>query len=277
MKSFSRPATYILVFLIVFFFGWESATYYLLQKAPANQLQLETASPVGVFSSLLSPVKQNPADLSLYWKIWNDLFSSYVDEDVFDKQNMVYGSIKGLVNSLSDPYTVFMTPDETKSFDDSLNGTLEGIGAELTVKDRLLVIISALKNSPAEKAGLLPGDIVYKINGSFTSEMSLFEAISKIRGPKGTNVTLTIVRKGKEKSFDVAITRQEINIESVSFEDKKMAFFTSPLINSAKTQKQNLIILCKKSPLKNRRASFWICATMGEDILMVLLIFYLNF
>ena len=178
-----------------------------------------------MFSSLIAPPKTEPADLSLYWKVWKDLFDLYVDESVFNKQGMVYGSIKGLVNSLNDPYTVFMTPDETKDFDQSLNGTLQGIGAELTVKDRALTIISPLKNSPAEKAGLLPGDIVYKINGNLTSEMTLFEAISKIRGVKGTRVTLTILRKNKEKPFDLVITRDEINIDSVSFEDKKNGIF----------------------------------------------------
>ncbi len=225
MKNFSRPIAYILAFLIVFFFGWESATYYLLQKVPSSELQSQTSTPAGIFSSLIAPNRKDPADLSLYWKIWNDLFSTYVDESAFDKQNMLYGSIKGLVNSLEDPYTIFMTPNETKNFDESLNGTLEGIGAELTIKDRALVIISPLKNSPAERAGLMPGDIVYKINGNFTSEMTLFDAITKIRGPKGTNVTLVIVRKGKEKPFDVTITRQEINIESVSLEAKKDGIF----------------------------------------------------
>lgn len=243
MSKFRRSIGYIFVFIIVFFFGWESATYYILQKSP-TLIKPQGAAVTGVFSSLMASSSSAPADLSLYWKVWKDLFDMYVDESAFDKQSMVYGSIKGLVMSLNDPYTVFMTPEETKDFDQSLNGTLQGIGAELTVKDRALTVISPLKNSPAKKAGLLPADIVYKINGKLTAEMTLFEAISKIRGPKGTKVTLTIIRKGKEKPFDISITRDEINIDSVSFEDKGNGIFyvaINQFSDNTKTEFDNAI------------------------------------
>lgn len=223
MKRSTRIISYFVIFLIVFGFGWEAANYYHAKIAltSASGTQQEVPSPVAALSSLLSSDNgQEPADLTLFWKVWKLVSDMYVDERALDKQTMIYGAIKGMVSSLNDPYTVFMTPDETKEFDDSLNGTLEGIGAELTVKEGVLMVISPLKNSPAEKAGLLPGDIVYKIDGNITSDMTLFEAITKIRGAKGTKVTLTILRKAKKEPFDVAITRDDVSIESVSMEDK---------------------------------------------------------
>jgi len=232
MNKSTRIVSYLLIFATVFFSGWEAASFYQNKTVrAAGGTQQEIPSPVAALSSLLSPTNldqssgQPAADLSLYWNVWKLVSDMYVDEKALNKQTMVYGSIKGMVSSLSDPYTVFMTPDETKEFDDSLNGTLEGIGAELTVKDQVLVVISPLKNSPAEKAGLLPGDIVYKIDGTMTSDMTLFDAITKIRGAKGTVVTLTILRKGKNDPIDIAITRDAVNVESVSMEDKGNGIF----------------------------------------------------
>lgn len=230
MKKSTRIVSYLLIFGIVFFSGWEAASYYHNKTVLASGgTQQEVPSPVAALSSLLSPASDltgdQPADLSLYWNVWKLVSDLYVDDKALDKQTMIYGSIKGMVSSLNDPYTVFMTPDETKDFDDSLNGTLEGIGAELTVKDQVLVVISPLKNSPAEKAGLLPGDVVYKIDGTITSDMTLFDAITKIRGAKGTKVTLTILRKGKNEPIDIAITRDAVTVDSVNMEDKGNGIF----------------------------------------------------
>lgn len=122
------------------------------------------------------------------------------------------------MDALDDPYTVFMTPDESEQFAASLDGTLEGIGAELTVEDSGLTIVSPLRDSPAEKAGLLPGDIIYKVDGELTNEMTLFEAIMNIRGEQGTMVTLTILRESAGDPFDVSIVRDSIDLESVSSE-----------------------------------------------------------
>ena len=120
-----------------------------------------------------------------------------------------------MVNSLDDPYTVFMTPEETTSFHQSLGGELEGIGAELTVKEGLLMVISPLKGSPAEKAGLLPGDYIYMVDGKLTSDMTLFEAINAIRGAPNTDVELTVVRKDSPEPIIMKITREKINVPSV--------------------------------------------------------------
>ena len=217
-----KPAKYLIIFVLFFFLGWESASYYITVKlnhnpATANQ----NLSVIGA----LTGNQTEKADLGIFWKVWGMLSDVYVDEKALDSQQMVYGAIKGMTASLGDPYTVYMTPDETKDFDQNIAGELEGIGAELTVKDKALVVVSPIKGSPAEKAGLLPGDIVYKVDGKLTSDMTLFEAITKIRGQKGTSVTLTIVRKDQDKPFDVAITRDTVNIDSVTLDDKGKGIF----------------------------------------------------
>jgi carboxyl-terminal processing protease len=232
MNKSSKSLKYILFFLIVFLFGWESSSYYIIHRTNATDSVKESEiSPIAAFSSLLSaPSSQQistegEADLKIFWRVWRMLAEKYVDDSLLNSQTMVYGAIKGMVSSLDDPYTVYMTPNETNEFDQNLEGKLEGIGAELTVRDQALVVVSPLKNSPAEKAGLKPGDIVYKIDGNVTSEMTLFDAIMKIRGEKGTKVVLTILRKDEKEPLEIGIVRDTVDIESVSMEDKGKGIF----------------------------------------------------
>lgn len=220
MKVSSKIWRYLLLFTIVFTFGWESSSYYIIHRTPSGgQVKASDVSPVAALSSVMGSTKED-ADLTTFWSVWKMLSDMYVNETSLDHQKMVYGAIKGMVASLEDPYTVYMTPNETVDFNQNLNGQLEGIGAELTVRDQALVIVSPLKDSPAEKAGLQPGDVVYKIDGKITADMSLFDAITKIRGTKGTSVVLTIMRKSEKAPFDVSIIRDTVNVESVTMSDK---------------------------------------------------------
>lgn len=169
-------------------------------------------------SQEMSGVWHDNVDLDLFWAVWKIVETDYVDESLVDADEMVYGAVKGMVNSLGDPYTVFMDPEETEEFTSSLEGQLEGIGAELTVDEGVLTVVTPLKNSPAERAGVIPGDIIYQIEGEYAMEMTFFDAIMSIRGEKGTPVTLTLIRKGLEDPFDVTIIRAEIDVESVTKE-----------------------------------------------------------
>ena len=199
---------YFLVAIISLVLGWQLTA---LGIFGAGNAETKSSLPI------LNEESRHGTDLDLFWTVWEKLENQYVDSDKINGETMVYGSIKGLVDSLSDPYTVFMTPDETKKFSSSLEGTLEGIGAQLTVKDKKLIIVSPLKNSPAEKAGLLAGDIIDKIEGKPASEMTLLDAVMNIRGEKGTTVIMTIIRENNEP-FNVSIVRDSIDIESVTVE-----------------------------------------------------------
>lgn len=169
----------------------------------------------------VSEVSAETVDMTLFWDVWNSLKKNYVDAEKLNTTTEVYGAIAGLVNALEDPYTVFMTPEETTSFHESLGGELEGIGAELSVEEGLLVVVSPLKGSPAEKAGLLPGDYIYLVDGKATSDMTLFDAIKAIRGQQGTQVELTVIRKTVEEPFVIKITRDKINVPSVELSYKE--------------------------------------------------------
>ncbi|MBD3157111.1 PDZ domain-containing protein [Candidatus Peregrinibacteria bacterium] len=211
-----RQIIYTTLALVFFFLiGWKTSEYYFVTNYIPEQQTFTYEE------SEETPLIDNPqaVDMSLFWKVWQEIDTYYVDETaVQNDSKLIYGSIKGLVDSLNDPYTIFMDPEETHQFEENLNASLEGIGAELTIEEGLLVVLSPLKDSPAEEAGLLPGDIIFQINGEVTSEMTLFDAIMSIRGEKGTDVTLTIIREEIAEPFDVTIVRDAINVESVTYE-----------------------------------------------------------
>jgi len=154
-------------------------------------------------------------DFNLFWTVWDLLKKDYVDQSKLDDKTMFYGALKGLVESTGDPYTVFMEPKLAKEFSDDLAGTFEGIGAELGKKNNIITIVAPLADMPAEKAGLQAGDQIYAINSQSTAGLSIDEAVNKIRGPKGTEVTLTIFREGFETTKDFKIIRQTIIVKSV--------------------------------------------------------------
>lgn len=134
-----------------------------------------------------------------------------------DAQTLIDGAKKGLVDAAGDPYTVYFTKDEAQQFFSDLNGTFSGIGAELDKRDNQLVIVSTVDNSPARKAGLQAGDAIVKVNDEDTSTWSVDQAVSKIRGDKGTTVKLTIVRGGKQMDF--SIVRDQITTPSVTYSE----------------------------------------------------------
>jgi len=135
---------------------------------------------------------------------------------------MVYGAIAGMVSSLGDPYTVFLPPDQNKEAKDDLSGKFEGIGAQLGVKDKKIVVVAPLRGTPAEKAGLRPSDWIVKVDDKETAGWTLPEAVAKIRGPKGSRVKLTILHKDDTKPVDVSVARDTINVPSVEWEIKKL-------------------------------------------------------
>lgn len=152
-------------------------------------------------------------DFNLFWDTWDKVEEKYIDQKKVDREKMFYGAIKGVVASLEDPYTFFLTPEENQQSKDDLGGKFEGIGAQLGLRENKIVVIAPLKNSPAEKVGVRTGDFVTKVDGASTRGWTLPQAVSKIRGKEGTSVKLTLERNDKE--FDVSINRQQILVSSV--------------------------------------------------------------
>ena len=164
--------------------------------------------------------KQAPAtlgniDFSLFWNVWQKLETNYYDKTKLDPQKMINGAIEGMAQSLGDPYTMFLPPKQNNNFKDGLAGQFSGIGAELGTKDKQIIVIAPLSGSPAEKAGVLAGDSILKVDGEATLGWTLPSAVEKIRGPKGTEVVLNILHKDAAKSLDIKIVRDIITVKSV--------------------------------------------------------------
>lgn len=158
-------------------------------------------------------------DFHQFWQIWEYVKENYVDVEVPETQ-LFYGALAGIVASLGDPYSVFFNPEISKKFEEELSGSFEGIGAEIGIKEGRLTIIAPLPDTPADKAGLRPGDKVFAIDGVDTRGISLDVAVSNIRGEKGTEVILTVMSNGDQEPREVSITRDTIEIDSVRFSRK---------------------------------------------------------
>lgn len=213
--KFLRTASLVLLPFIALALGFQIGMRYEQREMSREQARLEelftVASGTGAFVG--DPEKE--VDISLLWSVWRLLQQNYIEPREIITENMVYGAVTGLVDGIGDPYTLFMTPKETKQFHDGLSGDLEGIGAQLDEQNGAIVVVTPVKGSPAEKAGLLPRDIITEVNGTKTAGMKLEEIVLQIRGPKGTKVTLTVVREGEPKPITMTITRENIHIPSV--------------------------------------------------------------
>ncbi len=158
---------------------------------------------------------KNEADISQVWRVWNLLLEHYIDPDKLQTDKLVQGAAAGLVRAVDDPYTVLMDPVQNTEFRDSLAGNLEGIGAELVQREELIVVVAPIKGSPAQRAGLMPDDVIVSVNGETTEGLNLNETVSRIRGPKGTRVTLEIAREKAPDLITMEIVRDQIHVPSV--------------------------------------------------------------
>lgn len=160
--------------------------------------------------------QKRPAEFDLFWEAWDVVQNNFVDRNELDATDMTYGAIRGMLNSLGDQgHTVFFTPEEAKQQESSLEGSFEGIGAYVGMENDFFKILTPIHGSPAEAAGLLAGDTVLKVDGEDIMGQEQWEIISKIRGPAGTTVVLTVVHPDEDEPVDVTVVRDKINIDSV--------------------------------------------------------------
>ncbi len=177
----------------------------------------------------IASANQPDVDMSPVWKAWQIIDEKFVPAAVASTTKVatttegknderVWGMISGLAASLGDPYTYFMPPQEASQFASDMSGLFEGVGMEIAVKDQILTVVTPLKGTPAERAGMKSGDQILKIDGVSTEGLEVDAAIKKIRGPKGTQVALFVAREGWVEPREIKVTREVINVPIVNSE-----------------------------------------------------------
>ena len=172
-------------------------------------------------TSLFGGISAEPdesVDLSDFWRAWNALNEKFVPTTASSTnasaQERLWGAIEGLAESFGDPYTIYLPPEEAKMFQDDIAGNFEGVGMEIGVgKEGQLTVISPLKGTPADRAGIRPGDVIIAINSASTDGMTTDEAVKLIRGPKGTEVVFRMLREGT--LTEITVVRAVIDVPTI--------------------------------------------------------------
>ncbi len=254
MKSFGRPSVRIVVGIFFaaalfgsgVFFGYhqrseaskvvgvvnitdESASTSI--TAPAQELKncidgKGAEVPCVLSRAEVSEKSSDPADFEQFWKAWNIINDKYVPTKhaAVSNQEKVWGAIGGLANSLGDPYTYFLPPQEKSLFEQDVQGSFGGVGMQIGAKDGFLTVIAPLKGSPAERAGIKKGDKILKIDNATTSEMTVDKALYLIRGKVGEPVNLLLYRDGVKEPFTVKVVRDVIQVPTIDTEKKGDVF-----------------------------------------------------
>jgi len=211
-KSGNRLLLYAVLVVIVL-----SLTYSLGFMKGYYQ-RLNTQNFATLFKGGFSKAEQTVPNFSLYETVLDVVKTKYIGQ--INYLDLLYGTIKGAVAGLGDPYTSFSTPAENNEFFSSLNGTYEGVGVEIDFVGSRLLVVATLEGSPAEAAGLQPKDEILAVGGQVVTGMTLGQAVSLIQGPRGSEVVLTILRAGSEQPQDLKLVRQVVKVASVRLEIK---------------------------------------------------------
>ena len=156
--------------------------------------------------------------MELFEEAWDVVLNDYVDIDEVDLDELSRGAIRGMIEALDDPYSAYFDAQHNELTHSNYEGAFGGIGAEITVSDGQLEVVAPIAGTPAQRAGLKPGDKILEVDGQSTEGMSTMEAVLIIRGEPGTQVTLQILHEGEEVPQDVVITREVINVASIHTE-----------------------------------------------------------
>jgi len=157
-------------------------------------------------------------DLLLFREAWGIVQDRFVYRENLDSRRMIHGALRGMVDALGDEgHTRFLTPDELRHSQEALSGKLEGIGAEISIRDGRPVIVAAIEGSPAARGGLQAGDVILAVGGEDTARMPLTELTRKVRGPRDSQVTLTLLRPSTNETREVTLTREEIQLRVVTW------------------------------------------------------------
>jgi carboxyl-terminal processing protease len=160
-----------------------------------------------------------PEGLGTVWEAWHILNQEFVNREDLDPKKLSEGAIRGMLEALDDPYSSYLDPRHHQLQREDFRGVFEGIGAQVTMREGKLTIVAPIPDTPAERAGIRPGDIILEVDGESTEGITLMEAVFKIRGPKGTPVTLLVLHKGEEKPVPITIIRDVIKVRTVRVEN----------------------------------------------------------
>jgi len=175
-------------------------------------------SVVGAVTTLALRPTEGPTNFDIFWQAWNTIEENFIDREMLSSKILTYGAINGLVQALGDEgHTTFLTPEQLDAQQRSIAGSFSGIGAQLGVEQGLPIIVAPFDGSPAILAGVKAGDIIVSVDGEEVTSLSVTEIAQKIRGPEGTEVTLTLFRPSSESSVEITIVRGEINVPSVDW------------------------------------------------------------
>ncbi|HMB17353.1 MAG TPA: S41 family peptidase [Candidatus Paceibacterota bacterium] len=212
-KRLVKIITGILLLFAVFYSG-----YYLgnVSDKPADDLEVPEEGKSELIDS----------NFSLFWDAVRIVKNKFYKPDKISDQEILYGAIQGAMKSLEDPYSTFFKPSDAKKFEEDIEGSFGGIGAEIGIRDNQLIIVAPLKGNPAESVGLKAGDKILKVNDEYTSNFTVEDAVKNIRGEKGTDVNLLIMRDGWKEAKEFTITRDKIIIPTIEYEmkDNKIAY-----------------------------------------------------
>lgn len=238
----NKKITIFLVFLSGFLFG---ALMFSLNKI--FNTPYAYAEPVSTNSQAASSDEDN---YFKYFKMFNESYliikREFYEKNALTSKNLIYGAIKGMLESLDDPYTTFMDPSVSKEFSIDVTGSFGGLGIQIDIRDGWLTVIAPMEDTPAWRAGIKPGDKIIEIEGVSTKGITVKEAIDKLRGKIGTKVTITVAREGISEPFKVTLRREEIKLrtvktDTINYGKKKIAYiklleFSMPTAEEFKKQ-----------------------------------------
>jgi len=187
-------------------------------------LLTSTAFGAGLFigganlSPCITRTAEQPEQFNVFWEAWNLVQRNFVDRTALDTTQLTYGAIRGMVDALGDTgHTSYLTPEQREERLTSIEGRFTGIGAQLGEEQGLPIIVAPFDGSPAQQAGIKPGDVIVAVNGEEVTGLTLTEIAEKVRGPADSQVTLTLFRPAENRSLEIVVTRGEITIPAVSW------------------------------------------------------------
>lgn len=173
---------------------------------------------VPIFTPTIVQASEQPVEFQTFWQVWDLAHRYFIDREALNSTELTYGAINGLITALGDEgHTRFLTPEDVARQRVDISGKFYGIGAQVGIEDGLPVIVAPIDGSPADRAGIKPGDIIIEVDGEDITTLPLNEVIDRIRGEEGTEVTLTLFRPEANESLEVKIIREEVKLEAATW------------------------------------------------------------